>query len=97
MVLKLDIGRRRHAVVGWRTVVLGPRVHVAPRHVSSMLSRHQAGGRTTGLVITVLAVKLTNSVLAVDLHVLPEGGRMGVGLVAASHLAVVRLVRRVHV
>ena len=96
MVLKLDIGWRRHAVVSWRTVVLGPRVHVASSHVASMLAL-EAGGRTAGLVITVLAVKLANSILAVDLHVLPEGGRVGVGLVAAPHLAVVRLVRGVHV
>lgn len=34
---------------------------------------------------------------AVHLHVLPERGRVGVGLVAAVHAAIVGLVRRVHV
>ena len=43
-------------------------------------------------VVAVEAVQAGNGVLAVDLEVFPEGGGMCVGLVAASHLAVVRLV-----
>ena len=100
MVLKLDICWRRHAVamVSWRTVVLGPRVHMTSScHVASMLTRHQAGGWTAGLVITVLAVILTDGIFTMDLHVLPERGRMGVGLVTTSHLAVVGFVRGVNV
>ena len=57
-----------------------------------VVPRHQARAGAGGLVFTLLAVKLTDGVLAVDLHVFPERGRMGVGLVAASDLTVVWLV-----
>ena len=77
-----------------RRGLLGTTVPVS--HVMS-LPRHQAGAGTGGLVFALLAVEVTDGVLAVDLHVFPERGRMGVGLVAASHLAVVRLVAGVHV
>ena len=56
------------------------------------VSGHQARARAGRLVFALLAVEVTDGVLAVDLHVFPERGRMCVGLVAASHLAVVGLV-----
>ena len=61
------------------------------------LTRHQAGAGTGRLVFALLAVEVTDGVLAVDLHVFPERGRMCVGLVAASDFAVVRLVAGVDV
>ena len=61
------------------------------------LTRHQAGAGAGRLVFALLAVEVTDGVLAVDLHVFPERGRMGVGLVAASHLAVVGFVTGVDV
>ena len=76
-----------------RRGLLGTAVPVS--HVMS-LPRHQAGAGTGGLVFALLAVEVTDGVLAVDLHVFPERGRMCVGLVAAPHLAVVRLVTGVH-
>ena len=72
-----------------RRCLLGTTVPVT--HVVS-LARHQAGARAGGLVFALLAVEVTDGVLAVDLHVFPERGRMCVGLVAASDLAVVGLV-----
>ena len=86
MVLKLDAGV---GVVVAGRCWLGTAVPVP--HVLG-LPRHQAGAGTGGLVFALLAVEVTDSVLAVDLHVFPERGRMCVGLVAAPHLAVVRLV-----
>ena len=58
-----------------------------------------AGAAGGLLAVAVLAVPgaAPHRLLAVDLHVLPEAGGVGVRLVAAPHLAVVRLVRGVDV
>ena len=74
--------------------LLGTAVPV--RHVLGV-TRHQAGAGTGRLVFALLAVEVTDGVLAVDLHVFPERGGMGVGLVTAPDLAVVRLVAGVDV
>ena len=62
-----------------------------------VVPRHQARAGAGGLVFTLLAVELTDGVLAVDLHVFPERGGMSVGLVTPPDLAVVRLVAGVDV
>ena len=54
----------------------------------------QGGG---GCPRIVAIVAHCYGLLAVDLEMLPEGGGVGVGLVAPSHVAVVRLVRGVDV
>ena len=77
-----------------RRGLLGTTVPVS--HVMS-LPGHQAGAGTGGLVFALLAVEVTDGVLAVDLHVFPERGGVGVGLVTAPDLAVVRLVAGVDV
>ena len=77
-----------------RRGLLGTAVPVS--HVMS-LPRHKAGTGTGGLVFALLAVEVTDGVLAVDLHVFPERGRMCVGLVASPDFAVVRLVAGVDV
>ena len=91
-VVVLELHPRVRLVAG--RCLLGTTVPVT--HVVS-LARHQAGARAGGLVFALLAVEVTDGVLAVDLHVFPERGRMGVGLVAASHLAVVGFVTGVDV
>lgn len=92
LVFKLDpVGVLR------RTRVLRPR-GVVERKMGSVSCLHVArAGTDTGLlallvtVVTVIAAA-HDGVLAVDLHVFPQGRGMGVGLVAAPHLAVVRFV-----
>ena len=53
------------------------------------------GRRGGSLGVIALVTKQTHSVLAVDFEMFPQGGGVGVGLVAASHPAGVRLVRGV--
>ena len=48
-------------------------------------------------VRVIVEAHLDERVLPVDLQVLPQGGGVGVRLVATSHPAKVRLVRGVHV
>ena len=91
-VVVLELHPRVGMVVAGRSLL---RTAVPVSHVLG-LARHQAGAGTAGLVLALLAVEVTDGVLAVDLHVFPERGRMGVGLVAAAHLAVVRFVAGVH-
>ena len=54
----------------------------------------EEGGRGRARVVALVS---NQALLAVDLEVLPEGGGVGVRLVAPAHVAVVRLVRRVNV
>ena len=110
MILKLDPWMTSWSLmtpeVGPR--VAGPRLRMS-RTSSGRKSRTGSYGQLTlavawagtagGLLtVAVLAVPgAPDGVLAMNLHVLPEAGRVGVGLVASPHLAVVRLVRGVHV
>ena len=58
----------------------------------------KGGVVTSGFALDDVVVELVfGKDLAVDLHVLPEGRRVRVGLVAAAHFAVVRLVGSVDV
>ena len=80
--------------------VAGPRLRMSRTSSSGQLTLAVAGAGTAGglLAVAVLAIAGTpDGVLAVHLHVLPQAGRVGVGLVAAPHLAVVRLVAGVDV
>ena len=112
MILELDPWMTSRSLmtseVGPR--VAGPRLRMSRTSISGRKSRTSsslrelrlavAGAGTAGglLAVAVLAIAGTpDGVLAMDLHVLPQAGGVGVGLVAAPHLAVVRLVRGVHV
>ena len=83
-----------------RTRVLGPR-GVVQRNVASVLhvTRAWTDARLLALLVAVITVVAGthDGVLAVDLHVFPQGGGVGVGLVTAPRPAVVRLVRGVDV
>ena len=67
--------------------------------------RRRRRGTRRGRVAVAVVVRIVGIVtgpvgrraLPVHLHVLPQRGRVRVRFVAAAHLAVVRLVRRVHV
>ena len=111
MILKLDPWMTSRPLmtseVGPR--VAGPRLRMSRTRSGDRKSRTSSSGQLTltvagagtagGLLaVAVLAIAGTpDGVLAVHLHVLPQAGRVGVGLVAAPHLAVVRLVRGVDV
>ena len=113
MVLKLDmLGPRAHSVVPSVAEVRLRHLGAAsvPRHGPGLASEAGVGpglllavagaGAAGGLLaVTVLAVPdaAPHRLLPVHLHVLPQAGGVGVGLVAAPDLAVVRLVRGVHV
>ena len=64
-----------------------------------LLAVSGAGAAGGLLAVAVLAIPCAapHRLLPVDLHVLPEAGGVGVRLVAAPHLAVVRFVRGVDV
>ena len=111
MILKLDPWMTSRPLmtseVGPR--VAGPRVRMSRTSSGDRKSRTSSSGQLTltvagagtagGLLaVAVLAIAGTpDGVLAVHLHVLPQAGRVGVGLVAAPDVAVVRLVRGVDV
>ena len=59
--------------------------------------RSRCGERARGRTWTVITKLGRGGLHLVALEMLPQGGRVGVGLVAPSHIAVVRLVRGVDV
>ena len=111
VVLKLDPGvaspRPLVAIAEVGPWVAGPGLRMSrtgsrgkSRTGSGELLAVAGAGAAGGLLaVAVLAVPgaAPHRLLAVDLHVLPQAGGVGVRLVAASHLAVVRLVRGVDV
>lgn len=81
-----------------RTGVLRPRGVMEGNSVSGLdVARAGTDAGLLALLVAVLAVVAGahHGVLAVHLHVLPQGRGVGVALVAAPHFTVVRLVRGV--
>ena len=85
--------RRRGRQVG--VVAIIPVTHVL--RLEGRVARHEARSRGGGFVVAILAVKMTNCIFSVNFHVFSKRGRMGVGFVAASYFAVVRLITGVDV
>ena len=101
MIFKFDrtMMSRRRMVGGRSRQGLG----VAVPLLSLYLMRGRDGGVSRNgrggggcLIITILTIILAHSILPVYLHVFTERGRMGVGFIATSNLAVVRFIARVN-